>query len=144
MNAVGQPVKKGQVLYRIYSPEIVQTQQEYVSARGQGEIGKKVSDAALERLKLWGVSPRDIAALQSTRTVKRALAVESPADGVVVEKMAVQGIYATPEMHLYRIADLSRVWIIASLYETEISLVKKGDPVEVSLPSEPGTVRKAE
>ena len=140
VSSVGQPVTKGQVLYRIYSPEIVSTQQEFLAARGQGEIGKKVSQAALERLALWGVSPRDIAALRDSGIVKRSLAVESPANGVVVEKMAVQGIYATPDMHLYRIADLSKVWVVASLYETEISLVKQGDSVDIELPSEPGRV----
>lgn len=145
VNEVGQPVKKGQVLYRIYSPEIVSTQQEFISAREQGgEIGKKVSKAALQRLRLWGVSPRDIASLERTGTMKRALAIESPADGVVLDKLAAQGIYATPDLHLYRIADLSKVWVVASLYETEVALVKEGDPVEILLPSEPGTVRKSE
>lgn len=143
VSAVGEPVKKGQTLYRIYSAELVSTQQEYLAARGQGEIGRKVSQAALERLSLWGVSPRDIAALRESGVVKRSLAVESPASGVVIEKMAVQGIYATPDMHLYRIADLSQVWVVASLYETEIGLVKVGDPVDIELPSAPGKVVRA-
>lgn len=138
VNAVGQQVKKGQLLYRLYSPELVATQQEYLAARGQGEIGKKVAQGALDRLAAWGVSPRDLAALKQSGTVKRSLAVEAPSSGVVVEKMAVQGIYATPDMHLYRIADLSDVWVVASLYETEIALVKAGDDVNIELPSQPG------
>ena len=136
VNAVGQQVRKGQVLYRLYSPELVATQQEYLAARGQGDIGRKVAQAALDRLAAWGVSPRDLAALKQTGTVKRSLAVEAPVSGVVVEKMAVQGIYATPEMHLYRIADLNDVWVVASLYETEIALVKAGDEVTIELPSQ--------
>lgn len=140
VNAIGQSVRKGQVLYRIYSPEIVSTQEEYLAARGQGEIGKKVSKGALDRLSLWGVSPKDISDLEESGAVKRNLAVESPANGVVIEKMAVQGVYATPEMALFRIADLTKVWIVASLYETEVGLVKSGDPVNIELPSEPGKI----
>ncbi len=141
--AVGQPVKKGQTLYRLYSPDIVSTQQEYLAARGQGEIGKKIAKAALDRLAQWGMSPAEIEALRESGVAKRSLAVASPASGVVVEKMAVQGIYATPDMHLYRIADLSRVWVVASLYETEIGLVKTGDAVDVELPSAPGQVLRS-
>lgn len=143
VNAVGQQVKKGQLLYRLYSPELVATQQEYLAARGQSEIGRKIAQAALDRLAVWGVSPRDLAALQQNGTVKRSLAVEAPASGVVIEKMAVQGIYATPDMHLYRIADLSDVWVVASLYETEIALVKVGDEVTIELPSQPGRALSA-
>ena len=140
VSAVGQPVKKGQILYRLYSPELVSTQQEYLAGREQGEIGRRVAAAALERLALWGVSPRDIATLRETGTVQHSLAIESPASGVVVEKAAAQGIYATPDMHLYRIVDLSTVWVVAALYESDISIVKRGDAVDIELPSEPGKV----
>jgi Cu(I)/Ag(I) efflux system membrane fusion protein len=89
-------------------------------------------------LTAWGVSPRDLAALKNNGVVRRSLGVESPASGAVIDKMAVQGIYATPDMHLFRIAELSQVWVVASLYETEIALVRPGDPVDIELPAWPG------
>lgn len=133
VSAVGAPVKRGQVLYRLYAPELASTQAELVAARAQGELGHRITKAALERLSLWGVAPSEIEALRTGGPVKRALAFLSPADGYVVDKMAVKGMYVTPDMELYKIADLTHLWIIVTLYENELPLVKVGDEAEIAL-----------
>lgn len=133
VSAVGAEVKRGQVLYRLYAPELVSTQQELIAARRDGELGKRITAAALERLSLWNVAPSEIEALKAGGPAKRALAFLSPANGFVLDKVAVKGAYVTPDVELYRIADLSKVWIIASLHENELSLVAVGDEAEVSL-----------
>ena len=133
VSAVGTEVKRGQVLYRLYSPELVSTQQELVASRKQGELGRRLADAALERLSLWSVAPSEIEALRAGGEPKRALAFLAPMSGYVIDKTAVKGAYVTPEMELYRIADLSKVWIVVSLYENELPLVSVGDLAEVKL-----------
>lgn len=137
VSEVGAPVKRGQVLYRLYAPELVATQEEIVAARRHGELGRRLIAAALERLALWNVAPSEIRALRDGADTRRALAFVSPTSGFVIEKTAVEGMYVTPDMELYRIADLSRVWVIVSLYENEIALVKVGDEAEVALTSAP-------
>ena len=139
VSAVGVPVKRGQVLYRLYAPEIVSTQQEIIAARSQGDLGRRLTEAAFERLALWDVAPFEIEQLRAGGTSKRALAFVSPISGFVVDKMAVKGLYVTPDMELYRVADLSRVWVIVSLYENEIPLVAVGDEATVALTTAPSS-----
>jgi Cu(I)/Ag(I) efflux system membrane fusion protein len=133
VSAVGAEVKRGQVLYRLYAPELMATQQELIASRRQGELGKRLAAAALDRLSLWGVAPSEIEALANGAEPKRALAFLAPTSGYVIDKIAVRGAYVTPEMELYRIADLSKVWIVVSLYENELPLVAIGDVAEVTL-----------
>jgi membrane fusion protein, copper/silver efflux system len=140
VSEIGAEVKRGQVLYRLYAPELVATQQELVSARKETELGRRITEAALERLALWNVAPSEIEALKSGAQPKRALAFLSPVSGFVINKMAVKGAYVTPEMELYRIADLSKVWVIVSLYENELPLVSVRDRAEVHLAGAGGEV----
>jgi len=135
---VGKPVKKGQTLFELYSPDLVSTQEEYLSAKRMGEGGKEIAKIALERLKLWGVANSEISRLVKTGVSKRTLAFDSPVNGFIVNKNAIKGMYITPEMELYHIADLSKVWIIVTLYEYDVSLVNTSDVAEIELPFEPG------
>ena len=131
---VGKPVQKGQPLYDLYSPDLVATQEEYLAARQQGSIGREIAALARGRLELWGVSKTELERLEKTGKSNRAVTFNSPADGFIIAKMAVQGMYITPEMELYRITDLSRLWINASLYESDIAVIAEGDEVSISLP----------
>lgn len=135
---VGKPVKKGQPLFDLYSPDLVSTQEEYLGARKQGEPGQEIANAALERLSLWGVPAKEIERLKKHGNSKRTVSFDSPVDGVVIRKTAIQGMYITPEMELYHIADLSRVWLIVTLYEYDLAAVAKGDTASVELPFQPG------
>jgi len=140
---VGRPVKKGAPLYDLYSPELVSTQEEYLAARSQSGVGKELAKAALDRLKLWEVPQSAIDRLNKTGRSSRTMTFESPVNGVVISKTAIQGMYITPGMELYQIADLSEVWIQITLYEFDVSTVKVGDEVSVQLPYEGNRMLKA-
>ena len=132
-DSVGKPVKKGQPLFELYSPELYSTQEEYLAARNQGIPGREIAAAAIERLKLWGVPQTEIEKIKKTGKAKRAIAFDSPVDGFIINKTAIQGMYITPEMELYHIADLSRIWIIVTLYEYDVAIISVGDEAEIQL-----------
>lgn len=131
---VGKEIKKKQPLYSLYSPDLVSTQEEYLSARKQGSTGQEIAKAALQRLRLWNVPETEISKLTQSGKAKRALTFESPVDGVIVNKTAIKGMYITPEMELYYIADLSKVWIIVTLYEYDLASISVGDETVIQLP----------
>jgi Cu(I)/Ag(I) efflux system membrane fusion protein len=137
VNAVGDRVRRGQALYRIYSPDVVATEYEYVASAGKGELSARIAEAALERLALWGVPTSEITRLKRERKVQRTIPFVAPTSGVVISKTALQGMYVTPEMELYHLADLSKVWVIVTLYEHELPLVKVGDRAQIGLASLP-------
>jgi len=146
----GKPVRKGQPLLAIYSPELVAAQKEYVVAVGaQGRLGDssvpgvakggaELAEAARQRLRALGLGPEDIAALDKTGTARRTVTVVSPVSGIVVQKLSVEGMKVSPADRLYEIADLSHVWILAEVYEKDLGAVRVGAPVRVSLSTPPG------
>lgn len=140
---VGKPVKKDSPLFDLYSPELVSTQEEYISASKQSGVGQELARAALDRLRLWGVPEKEIVKLKSTKKSSRTITFYSPVDGVVVTKNAIQGMYITPGLELYQIADLSRVWILVTLYEYDVAIIKEGDEAAVEVPYDPKLNLKA-
>src|SRR5213078_3924386 len=89
-----------------------------------------LAGASRERLRLWDLSPQQMRALEESGQARRTLTIYSPIVGVVIEKMAVAGQRVEPGMTLYRIADLSTIWVYGDVYEYELPFVKVGDPVE--------------
>jgi membrane fusion protein, copper/silver efflux system len=130
---VGKFVKEKQSLFELYSPELLTTQEEYLTALKQGKVGKEIANAALERLKLWGVPDDEIKRLIKTGKSKRTVTFTAPVNGFIISKMAIQGMYIMPEMELYYIADLSQIWIIVTLYEFDLATVSTGDEAEIEL-----------
>jgi multidrug efflux pump subunit AcrA (membrane-fusion protein) len=142
---VGQLVKKGQPLFTVYSPDLVATEEEYLIAkRGERSLGtsefKEVSQggqallrSARERLKLWDVSDEQIKKLDESGEVSRTLTFYSPVDGFVMDRKAFPQTAITPDMDLYQITDLSKVWVNADVYEYEVPFVKVGQTVEMQL-----------
>ena len=104
---------------------------------GRSGLGAEVAAAALERLRLFGVPEREIARLEGGEKRKLLVPIESPIGGFVIAKTAIQGMYVTPEVELYQIADLSRVWLLAELYEYDLPVVSVGDEALVTLTYEP-------
>ncbi len=140
LNFVGQKVKEGEPLLELYSPELLSAQQEYLIARpqrgateSQGEMGASVR----RRLELWGVPKDELDDLERTRKVHDTLMLRSPITGTVLERNLLQGTYVEPSMVLYRIADLSVVWLQAKVYENELPHVEVGQSVKVRLQSRP-------
>lgn len=147
---VGQLVKKGQPLFTIYSPDLVATQDEYLIAKqGQHSLGaspyKEVvagSESLLastrERLRLWDLSDAQIKRLDETGEVSKTITVYSPVTGYVTDRKAFPHVAVNPETDIYTVADLSRVWVTADVYESELPYVKVGQPATITLSYIPG------
>lgn len=131
---VGKEVKKDGPLFDLYSPELVTTQEEYIAASKQSGVGRELARAALDRLQLWGVPQKAIDKLKKNKKSSRTITFDSPVSGFVIKKSAIQGMYITPGMELYQIADLTKIWIMVTLYEYDVSVIKVGDAAEVQLP----------
>ncbi|MEI8234582.1 MAG: efflux RND transporter periplasmic adaptor subunit [Verrucomicrobiota bacterium] len=136
VDATGQEVRKGDPLFALYAPDLVTAQQEYLIALRSGVPSLKAS--ALRRLQNFDISAAQITAMEKTGEVRKTLEITAPRDGVVVEKMAFQGQMADAGMKLYRLADLSRVWVQAPIYEQDLPLVRTGQEAEVTLTYLPG------
>jgi RND family efflux transporter MFP subunit len=149
-NTTYQHVHRGQPLFTIYSPDLMSTESEYLLAiearkrvkdsavAGVTDDASSLVDSAAERLKLWGVSPREIARLERERTVRRAVEIDSPMSGYIVERNALPNMYVQPDTRLFTITDLAKVWIYAAVFQNEIGKVRPGDPATVSVDSYPG------
>jgi len=151
----GRYVKKGEPLAEIYSPELLATQQEFLGVlkwatqpgdkKKDDTLGLMIAkdanaalDAARERLRLWDISEAQIKHIEQTRKAVRTLTLYSPVSGFVTQKMAVQGMKVMPGEKLFDIADLSTLWIIADIYEYELSFVRVGQPARITLSYFPG------
>jgi Cu(I)/Ag(I) efflux system membrane fusion protein len=135
VNFVGQTVKKGDPLLEIYSPDLLATQEEYLNALDGGQ--KPLAALARRRLELWGVPANEIQELEKTRKARETLTLPSPISGRVLDRNVLEGARVEPEMELYRIADLSVVWLQAKIYEYELPHIEIGQPVRIILASQP-------
>lgn len=129
----GQPVRRGQPLFTIYSPDLLSAQQEYLLALRSSVHVPGLLEAARDRLRLWDISDAEIRALEKSGTPKTSLTIHSPAAGVVTSKTAVAGARAMAGEPLYEIANLERVWALADVYESELPFVKLGAPAVVTV-----------
>jgi RND family efflux transporter MFP subunit len=142
---VGQLIKKGQPLLSIYSPDLLQTQAEYLLAiRGAEDLGpspfkeasvgaRALLQSARKRLELWDFTDEQIRQLEKTGKPTKVTTLYAPASGFVITRNAFPKQRIMPETDLYSIVDLSDVWVIADLYEYEAPEVKPGQTVRVSL-----------
>lgn len=150
VNYVGEKVRRGQPLFEIYSPELVQTEQELLSALNFArELEDAPEDArsrawsmvksARTRLSYWDVTPEQIARLEETGEVFRTLEVSAPASGLVMKRMTgLEGMAVRPGMELFHIADLSSLWLSVELFEDQLAAVREGTEAEINLSYFPG------
>jgi Cu(I)/Ag(I) efflux system membrane fusion protein len=150
VNTTGETVKKGQPLLEIYSPDLVSTQEEYLSALKNHHALKdspyeEARKGALEllnstrkRLEYWDIDQSQIENLEQNGEINKTLTLYSPATGVVLHKNAVEGAQVKEGSDLFRIADLSTVWVLAHIYEYELPYVKLGQEARMNLPYMPG------
>jgi multidrug efflux pump subunit AcrA (membrane-fusion protein) len=146
----GQMVARGQPLLEIYSPELVSTQEEVlIAVRYLEETkaspfmdvrdgGASLLDAAKQRLALWDVPERDIERLIETGETRKTLTLYAPSSGVVTHLMVREGMEVASNTNLYTIADLSRVWIYANVYEYELPWIEVGQRASVEISYLPG------
>ena len=133
VDATGKEVKKGEPLFEIYSPDLVTAQNEYLLALEAGAGSASLKSSAVMKLRNLDVSPDQIADLEKSRKIKRTLRVDAPRSGIVVEKMVVEGQMVDAGMKLYRLADLSLVWVQSQIYEQDLAYIKLGQAAEVGL-----------
>jgi RND family efflux transporter MFP subunit len=154
VDTTGEELQKGQELLSIYSPELVTTQEEYLQALKYREKvsisrftevargGETLIKATRKRLLLMDIDPEQIKALEKRAEVQNNMILRSPTDGIVIKKHVLDGMKVNPGMQLYTIADISRVWVMGSVYEYELPFLKVGQEVEITLPYEPGAKYK--
>jgi len=150
VDAVGKPVRKGEPLFTLYSPDLLASQDEYLLAlRSQAQLAgspmpeAKSSAAALvtsarERLKLWNLTDEQIARLEQRGKSDPTVTVYAPSNGIVLKREALPGKYVEPGTTLYELADLSTVWIHADVYESQIAGVKLNQPAAATFDAYPG------
>ncbi len=154
----GQSVDMGEPLMALYSPDLYSTQQEYLLAYqrppGSGKAAglsaqmrkfssensqaeRSLLQSARKRLELWDISAAQIKALEESATPKDTLELTAPRKGVVVKKNVFPNQMISPGMLLYRIADLSEVWLDAEIYEYELPLIRLGQKADISVGAYP-------
>jgi Cu(I)/Ag(I) efflux system membrane fusion protein len=150
VNYIGQPVSKGDPLFEIYSPELVQTEQELLSAiefsrkmdAAPADMRSRSEDlvkAARQRLAYWDITPEQVSEIEKTGKVLRALTVTAPTGGLVMKRMeGLEGMAVRPGMDVIHIADLSSLWLKVEVFEDQLAWLRKGITASVSLTYFPG------
>jgi len=138
VNSVGERVKKGDLLFEIYSPELVNAQGDYLNALGTGRAD--ITRASKERLLALDIPEALIENLNKTRKVSQYVKIYAPQDGIVSALHAVEGMFITPKMTVMSLADLSSVWLLVDVFEAQASQIMEGLPAQVRLSYEPARV----
>jgi len=149
VGSTGQKVRRGEVLASLYNLELVPAQQEFLAARrampAHGAAGSSAANEGISglerdartRLELFGMSKGEIDGIASSGKPARTVAVTAPIGGHVLERSAVLGSYVEPGTELFEIADLSRLWVTADIYEHEIGRVRVGQKATVTIAAYP-------
>lgn len=146
----GAPVRRGEVLLEVYSPELVSAQQELLIARNNlsayggaaPEVHARLErlvNASRQRLKNWDIDARDLAALEKGET-QQNLRLRSPVSGVVIEKLARVGQRFMPGEVLYQVASLERVWVVANVFEQDVAALATGSRARATFEAYPGRI----
>ena len=134
----GERVKEGQLLFEVYSPELVNAQEEYLQALSSGHRG--LSIASRERLEALGISDSQIKNLNKTRKAAQYVKIFAKQDGIVSKLNVREGMFVMPQKEVMSLADLSSIWILAEVFESQADWVKSGQSSEVKLSYLPGRV----
>ncbi len=150
VNYTGIPVRKGDHLVEIYSPELLSTQQELIESLSSLENSSRTEfpemnqlavqqlNSVRERLRLWGLTDAQITELEKEKKPTDHMTIYSPTGGIVVERNALEGTYLETGSRIYTIADLSQVWIKIDAYESDLSWLRYGQEVEFYSEAYPG------
>lgn len=133
---MGKPVRKGDPLLALYSPELVSAQEEYLSARRLGD--KSLTAAAQRRLTLWNIPQDQIDSLERTGEARRTIVLRAPMSGEIAEKMVTEGQAVQAGDNLFLIADRGILWVDLAVFEMDARSVRVGSPVEVTVDAMPG------
>ena len=151
VNTTGQAVRKGEALMDVYSPDLITAQQEYLIAKrgvqtlagASAEVQasmQRLADSALQRLRNWDISETELQLLTRDGKTTQYLTLRSPANGVVLEKPAIQGKRFMAGEVLYQVADLSQVWLLAEVFEHDLGQVRIGQAANIRVDAYPEKV----
>jgi Cu(I)/Ag(I) efflux system membrane fusion protein len=151
VNTTGQYVEQGQALMEVYSPDLVAAQQEYIislkgveaTKDGSPEIQasmRQLATSTLQRLRNWDISEEELKRLQKEGAGRQTLTLRSPVSGVVLEKPALKGMRFMPGEVLYKISNLSSLWLLADIFEQDLALVRSGQEARITVNAYPGKV----
>jgi Cu(I)/Ag(I) efflux system membrane fusion protein len=149
VSTTGEAVRKGQPLLTLYSPELVAAQEELLTAKRLASRidetaeeawrgAQLMLEAARRRLAYWDITEQQIQLLESTGEVTKTLAITSPVGGIVLEKHVLEGQKVDPGTLLYRIADLSEVWVEGDVFEQDLQLIEPGAEAHIEVSAYPG------
>jgi len=148
----GVPVKKGEHLVSIYSPELYSAQEELIRAfkmvkdvrenqsGNMREFAKDTLNAAREKLRLWGLSAQQISSVEKSGKVSDHMTIYAPTGGIVIQKNAVKDMYVEEGTRIYTIADMSQLWVKLDAYESDLEWLRYGQKVEFTTVSYPGEI----
>ena len=151
-DATYQYVRKGQPLFTLHSPELIAAEREYVLARrnakelsqstvpGVASGVASLLDSTKDRMGQWNIPEKEIARLESTGEVVDALEIDSPVSGYITERNALPNLAVQPDTRLYTVANLSVVWVLAQVFQNDLSRVRVGAPALLTVDSYPGRV----
>ncbi|MDX1901906.1 MAG: efflux RND transporter periplasmic adaptor subunit [Gammaproteobacteria bacterium] len=142
VNTVGAPVKAGQVLLQLYSPILINAQEEYLIALGSRD--QDLANASIKKLQALHISEKQIQQLKNTKKSSQLIDIESPQDGVVTALNVREGMKITPELEMISLVDLSSIWMIVQVFEDQANWVKIGELAEAKLSAFPDKIWKGE
>jgi Cu(I)/Ag(I) efflux system membrane fusion protein len=138
VNFTGEYVRKGQTIAFVYSPDLVTAQDELFEAHKIKDTQPQLFNAAKEKLKNWKLTDSQVEQILKAGTPTEEFAIKADVSGYVTEKSVKLGDYIQKGDALYEIADLSRVWVLFDVYESDMAWIKKGDQVNFTVASLPG------
>ncbi|MDD4992692.1 MAG: efflux RND transporter periplasmic adaptor subunit [Paludibacter sp.] len=139
VNFTGEPVRKGQLLAMIYSPDLITAQQELIEAAKTKQTEPEIYHAAMEKLMQWMLTDRQIAQIEKSGKVKTNFEVYSNTSGIVTARRVNTGDHVSEGSVLYDIANLSHVWVLFDAYESDLPFLKVGNTISFTLQALPGT-----
>ncbi|PIV16099.1 MAG: efflux RND transporter periplasmic adaptor subunit, partial [Flavobacteriales bacterium CG03_land_8_20_14_0_80_35_15] len=141
-NFTGEKVERGQTLATVYSPELVTAQEELLQAANIKESQPELFEAAQEKLRNWKIGQAQINQILANKKPIQRFSIRADVNGVVTKKMVDLGDYVERGMPIYEISDLSKVWVLFDLYESELAWIKAGSNIEYTVNSFPGETFK--
>ena len=139
LNFTGEPVRKGQLLALIYSPDLITAQQELLEAAKSKQTQPEIYEAAMEKLMQWMLTEKQIAQVERSGRVKTNFEVYSNTSGIVTAKRVNTGDHVSEGAVLFEVANLSSVWVLFDAYESDLPFLKVGNTISFSLQALPGT-----
>ena len=136
LRAEGDPVKQGQLLGWLYSPEILAAQVDFLIALEQPG-GRQNLEKARNRLRLLGVDEATISQIQQKRETQNTVPLHAPDKGIMAKLLAREGMYVKPEMEIFTIVDPARMWVLVDVFENQIDWLKEGLKTEIRVPAHP-------